>query len=81
MTAADSSSSGERNRRRWAEQQDLFGLPPEQPGPNYRLSRYDVIGLIRLLHGRPIVALTADRAVIGTAGGGVTFYRMAMQNR
>ena len=64
--------------------QDLFGLhdSPEQHGPNYRrLSRYDVIGLIWLLHGRPVVALTADRAVIGTAGGGITFYRMAMQNR
>jgi hypothetical protein len=63
--------------------QDLFGLhdPPEQHGPNYRrLSRYDVTGLIWLLHGRPVVALTADRAVIGTAGGGVTFYRMATQN-
>jgi hypothetical protein len=52
--------------------QDLFGLhdPPEQRGQNYRrLSRNDVIGLIWLLHGRPVVALTADRAVIGTAGG------------
>jgi hypothetical protein len=46
----------------------------------HRLSRYDVIGLIWLLHGRPVVALTADRVVIGTAGGGVTFYRMATQN-
>jgi hypothetical protein len=44
------------------------------------LSRYDVIGLIWLLHGRPVVALTADRAVIGNSGGGVTFYRMATQN-
>jgi hypothetical protein len=64
--------------------QDLFGLhdPPEQRGPNYRrLSRYDVIGLIWLLHGRPVVALTADRAVIGTAGSGLTFYRIATQNR
>jgi hypothetical protein len=33
------------------------------------LSRHAVIGLIWLLHGRPVVALTADRAVIGTAGG------------
>jgi hypothetical protein len=39
------------------------------------LSRYDVTGLIWLLHGRPVVALTADRAVIGTRGSGVTFYR------
>jgi hypothetical protein len=63
--------------------QDLFGLhdPPEQHGPNYRrLSRHDVTGLIWLLHGRPVVALTADRAVIGTAGGEITFYRMATQN-
>jgi hypothetical protein len=44
-------------------------------------ARYDVIGLIwLLLHGRPVVALTADRAVISTAGGEVTFYRMATQN-
>jgi hypothetical protein len=57
--------------------EDLFGLhdPPEQPGPTYRrLSRYDVIGLIWLLHGRPVVALTADRAVIGRVDG-PTFYR------
>jgi hypothetical protein len=44
------------------------------------LSRYDVTGLIWLLHGLPVVALTADRAVIGTGGSGVTFYRMATQN-
>jgi hypothetical protein len=59
--------------------EELFGLhdPPEQPGPTYRrLSRYDVMGLIWLLHGQPVVALTADRAVIGTATGGMTFYRL-----
>jgi hypothetical protein len=57
--------------------EDLFGLhdPPEQPGPSYRrLSRYDVIGLIWLLHGRPVVALTADCAVIDRVDG-PTFYR------
>jgi hypothetical protein len=62
---------------------DLFGLhdPPERPGPNYRrLSRYDVTGLIWLLHGRPVVALTADHAVIGAAGG-PTFYRRAEMKR
>jgi hypothetical protein len=56
---------------------ELFGLhdPPEHPGPTYRrLSRYDVIGLIWLLHGRPVVDLTADRAVIGRVGG-PTFHR------
>jgi hypothetical protein len=53
---------------------DLFGLydPPERTGP--RLSRYDVTGLIWFLHGRSVVALTADIAVIGAAGG-ATFYR------
>jgi hypothetical protein len=57
--------------------EDLFGLhdPPDQPGLTYRrLSRYDVIGLIWLLHGRPVVALTADRAVIDRVDG-QTFYR------
>jgi hypothetical protein len=61
--------------------QDLFGLhdPYESPEPlaaNYRrLSRYDATGLIWFLHGRPIVALDADSAVIGTAGGQLTFHR------
>jgi hypothetical protein len=62
---------------------DLFGLhdPPEQPGPTYRrLSRYDVIGLIWLLHGLPVVDLTADRAVIGRVGG-PTFYRRPQASR
>jgi hypothetical protein len=56
---------------------DLFGLhdPPENPGPTYRrLSRYDATGLVWLLHGRPVVALTAACAVIGRVGG-PTFYR------
>jgi hypothetical protein len=56
---------------------DLFGLydAPERLGPNYRrLGRYDGMGLIWLLHGRPVVALTATAAVIGR-GGGPTFYR------
>jgi hypothetical protein len=76
---------GRRFILQWGEQaealgwtaEDLFGLhdPPEQLGPTYRrLSRYDVIGLIWLLHGQPVVALTVDRAVIGRADG-PTFYR------
>jgi hypothetical protein len=59
----------------WAEQasnlnwtnRDLFGLhkPPEQPHPSYRrLSRYDCVGLVWLLDGRQVVALTADTATI-----------------
>jgi hypothetical protein len=58
---------------------DLFGLhePPEKPASNYRrLSRVDAAGLVWLLHGRPVVALTADSATIRTsAGGTVTFHR------
>jgi hypothetical protein len=59
--------------------QDLFGLhtPPERPHPSYsRLSRLDHTGLVWLLRGRPVVALTAttaaiEKPVIGT----ITTYR------
>ena len=57
---------------------DLFGLhtPPEQPAANYqRLSRYDETGLVWLLQGRPVVALTAEMAAIQTASGGTLTYR------
>jgi hypothetical protein len=57
---------------------DLFGLhtPPEKPAPNYRrLSRYDQSGLIWLLHGRRVVELTKDKAVIETATGTVSYRR------
>jgi hypothetical protein len=71
---------------RWGEQadllgwtaRDLFGLhtPPAKPAPNYRrLSRYDETGLIWLLRGRPVVALTADTAAIENPPGAVTVYR------
>jgi hypothetical protein len=60
---------------RWGERADalgwtaweLFGLPsmPEHPKPNYRrLSRYDETGLIWLLRGRPVMALTETEAAI-----------------
>jgi hypothetical protein len=76
---------GRRFLARWGEQaaslgwtpDDLFGLAdvPERPAANYRrLSRYDATGLIWLLHGRPVVTLTARSAVIGTVNG-PTFYR------
>jgi hypothetical protein len=84
MTDAGLSSSGESRPRRWIETAEaLFGLhdPPKQPGPSYRrLGRYDVIGLVWLLHGRPIVALTADRAVIGRADGPI-FYDAHRRSR
>jgi hypothetical protein len=57
---------------------DLFGLHPvpERPGPRYRrLSRLESAGLIWLLHGRPVVAMTATEAVIQTKSGGTVTYR------
>jgi hypothetical protein len=77
---------GRRFLIRWGEQaaalgwtsRDLFGLAPvpEKPAPNYRrLSRYDETGLIWLLGGRPVVALTDTTAAIKNATGAVTVYR------
>ena len=71
---------------RWADQaealgwspRDLFGLhkPPAKPHPSYsRLSRYDETGLVWLLQGREVVALTADTASIKGATGNITIYR------
>jgi len=57
---------------------DLFGLAPvpEQPHPSYRrLSRYDCTGLIWLLQGRPVVALTEATASIENPTGNITTYR------
>ena len=56
---------------------DLFGLhtPPDKPHPSYRrLSRYDA-GLIWLLQGRPVLALTEGTAAIGSLTGAVVVYR------
>jgi hypothetical protein len=71
---------------RWGEQaaalgwtaRDLFGLhtPPAKPAPTYRrLSRYDETGLIWLLRGRAVVALTTHTAAIEKPSGAVTVYR------
>ena len=57
---------------------DLFGLTPapNQPAANYRrLSRYDLTGLIWLLRGRPVVALTEATAAIQHRRGSITTYR------
>jgi hypothetical protein len=57
---------------------DLFGLAPvpDKPGANFqRLSRYDLTGLIWLLRGDPVVALTATTATIRHATGNITTYR------
>ena len=58
---------------------DLLGLhtPPEHPHPSYsRLSRYDETGLIWLLQGRPVSAITETTAAIENKNtGNVTVYR------
>jgi hypothetical protein len=72
---------------RWGEQAeslgwssaDLFGLhmPPAKPHPSYnRLSRYDCTGLVWLLEGREVLALTADTASVrNPKTGTVTVFR------
>jgi hypothetical protein len=57
---------------------ELFGLHavPERPAATYRrLSRYDETGLIWLLQGRPVVALTDTEAVILARSGASLTYR------
>jgi hypothetical protein len=57
---------------------DLFGLhsPLAKPHPTYsRLSRYDCTGLLWLLRGRRVVALTADTAAIESTSGAIVAYR------
>ena len=77
---------GRRFLARWGEQaealgwtaRNLFGLhkPPEKPHPSYsRLSRYDETGLIWLLQGRPVMALTEASAAIQGPTGAITIYR------
>ena len=58
---------------------DVFGLhkPPAEPHPSYsRLSRYDCTGLVWLLQGKTVIALTTDTATIrNPTTGNVTVYR------
>jgi hypothetical protein len=72
--------------QRWSEQaqtlswtvQELFGLhpAPERPAHSYRrLSRYDATGLIWLLQGRPVTALTETAATILAPSGANLTYR------
>jgi hypothetical protein len=56
---------------------DLFSLAllPDTPHPSYRrLSRYDQTGLIWLLEGRPVVALTEAIASIRNPSGSITVF-------
>jgi hypothetical protein len=62
---------------RWTDR-DLLGLHPipQKPLRNYqRLSRYDETGLIWLLRGQPVLALTEGTAAIKSTVGTVTIYR------
>jgi hypothetical protein len=62
---------------RWTAQ-ELFGLHPvpAKPYPSFqRLARYDSTGLVWLLHGRPVLKMTANSAAIRTASGGSVVYR------
>jgi hypothetical protein len=74
---------GRRFLARWGEQaealgwdaKDLFGLAPAPawPHPSYRhLSRYDETGLIWLLCGREVVALTEATAAIQSSTGAIS---------
>jgi hypothetical protein len=57
---------------------DLFGLTPipDSTHPTYqRLSRYDETGLIWLLRGRKVLALTESTAAVESPTGAVTVYR------
>ena len=76
---------GRRFLARWGEPadalgwtaKDLFGLhkPPASPHPSYsRLSRYDETGLVWLLRGREVVALTEATAAIQSSTGAITTY-------
>jgi hypothetical protein len=57
---------------------DLFGLhkPPTRPHPSYsRLSRYDDTGLVWLLEGHSVTALSSETAAIRWPSGSITRYR------
>jgi hypothetical protein len=57
---------------------DLFGLAPipDTPHPSYRrLARYDETGLIWLLCGRQVLALTESTAAVESLTGAITVYR------
>jgi hypothetical protein len=77
---------GRRFLARWGEQAEAFGwtaralfglhTSPAKPHASYiRLSRYDETGLIWLLQGREVVALSEVTAAIHNPTGAITVYR------
>ena len=57
---------------------DLFGLhePPANPHPSYSpLARLDCVGLIWVLSGRAVIALTGAAATIRATAGNLTWRR------
>ena len=57
---------------------DLFGLhePPANPHPSYsRLARLDCAGLVWILNGRPVIALTDAAATIRARASMLTWRR------
>ena len=61
--------AGQAHRLGW-EVADLFGARPTKPRV-----RLDCAGLVVLLQGRPVVAITEDSAAIKTASGGSLAFR------
>ncbi len=61
--------AGQAHRLGW-EVADLFGVHPTKP-----TVRFDCMGLVPLLRGRAVVALTDDSAAIKTASGGSLTFR------
>jgi hypothetical protein len=51
--------------------EDIFGVHPMAPE-----ARYDVMGIVPLIRGKEVVAISEQRATIRTPGGGhMTYYR------
>jgi hypothetical protein len=77
-TAGASLPNGASRRSGSGTSKDLFGLfpVPENPHPSFsRLSRYEHTGLIWLLHGCPVIALTEATAARQHPSGAITIYR------
>jgi hypothetical protein len=53
--------------------EDLFGVHPGAPA-----ARYDAMGLVPLMGGRRVIAMTADTALIGTRNGILTYRRSGL---